>query len=220
MAIGLFFMLGSAALAGCPSCGGGQACESACGNCDACCQPCPPCGAGSAGCGGCIHPLAPVEWVLRLLGGSLGCGGGCCGGCSGETYWGDCGTGGCSSCDVQGNYVGRGPAAFGPTYAAPAAGCGCAMRTQNVPSNGYVQRTQNVPSNGYVQRAPATPNQGRSNGYARYPARGQAMPTAYYGQPAGQSSRVVSVTEQVVPSDQVPQATAARPVRQYQQYAR
>jgi hypothetical protein len=42
------------------------------------------------------------------------------------------------------------------------------------------------------------------------------MPTAYYSQAGGQS-RVISVTEQVVPSDQVPQATATRPVRQYQQ---
>lgn len=209
MAMGLFIvaagwcggLLDTAAVAGCASCGCGPVCESGCG-CDTCCQPCPPCGGGSAGCGGCIHPLAPVEWVLRLLGGSCANGGGCPGGCSGETYWGDCGTGGCNPCDACGNYMGRVPAAYGPMHAAPAAGCGCAMHSQGVPANNY------------VQRAPAIP-QGRSNGYARYPARGQAVPTAYYSQPGAQP-RVVSMTEQVVPSNQAPQATTARPVRQYQ----
>jgi hypothetical protein len=209
MAIGLFVvaaglaggLLDSVAVAGgCATCGCGPVCEPGCG-CNACCAPaCPPCGAGSAGCGGCIHPLAPIEWVLRFLGGSCGCGGGCPGGCSEETYWGDCGTGCASPCDACGNYVGRGAVHAGPVYGAPAAGCGCAMHTQGAPMQNYVQRT------------PATPV-GRSNGYAHYQPRGQATPTAYYGDP--RQARVVSVTEQVGAPAQTP-ATAARPIRQYQ----
>jgi hypothetical protein len=76
-------------------------------------------------------------------------------------------------------------------------------------------RTQSVPTQNYVQRAPAAPTVGRSNGYARYPARGQAVPTAYYGD--SRQGRVVSVNEQPVTQTQ---ATAARPVRQQYQYTR
>lgn len=208
-------LLNSAVLAGgCASCGGGggagcgAACEPACGTCDTGCEPCPPCGAGAGSCGGWIHPLAPVEWVLRFLGGS--CGNGGCGGCSGETYWGDLGNGGCSPCDACGNYMGGevGPA-YGPAYAAPAGNCG---------PNGCAMRNRAMPSNGYVQRAPAVPNQMRSNGYARYPVRGQAMPAAYQARvqdPRLPAPRRMSVTDQVVPADQAPEITAARPVRQY-----
>jgi hypothetical protein len=72
--------------------------------------------------------------------------------------------------------------------------------------------TQGAPMQNYVQRTPATPV-GRSNGYAHYQPRGQATPTAYYGDP--RQARVVSVTEQVGAPAQTP-ATAARPIRQYQ----
>ena len=85
----------------------------------------------------------------------------------------------------------------------------------NVPAKGYVQ------SNGYVQRTASAPMPGRNNGYQqRYPVRGQAMQTAYYGQSGMRTDRlppprVTSVTDQVVPADQGPEMNASRPVRQY-----
>lgn len=148
--------------------------------------------------------MAPVEWVLRLLGGSCGCGG-----CSNETYWGDdCGNGPCSPCDACGNYVG---AAQGRGFVGGYAG--------GMPAGNYAARPRGSQYNGYVHRAPSNYGRPMNYGYAnRYPARGQAMPAAYQAgvqsDPNLPPPRIVSVTEQVVPQgQQVPQA-ATRPIAQ------
>lgn len=198
---------------GCGGCGGGCGCGPACGPCgDPCCEPCEPCGGGCGhGCGDgcCIHPLAPIEWVLRLLGGSCGCGG-----CSNETYWGDdCGSGPCSPCDACGNYVGAAQGrGFGGGYAG-------GMPASNYGASGYASRPRTGQYNGYANRAPANSARAMNYGYAgRYPARGQAMPTAYQAgvqtDPNLPPPRIVSVTEQVVPSGQQAPQAATRQMAQ------
>lgn len=212
LAFGLvLFAAAGMAMAGC-GCGGGCGGGPACGPCgdpcgdrcgDPCGDRCGPCG-GQGGCN--INPLAPVEWVLRLLGGSCGCGG-----CSNETYWGDdCGNGPCSPCDTCGNYVGAAQGrGYGPAYAGP----------MQAGPNGYASRPRTGQSNGYANRAPSHSGRTMNYGYAnRYPTRGQAMPAGYQAgvqsDPNLPPPRIVSVTEQVMPSgQQVPQA-ATRPTTQ------
>ena len=120
---------GLAASTGC--CGGfGVRCHHSCGSeaaCGSCAGPAVESCGGSCGgggcditcdegnCGrGCFNPLAPLGWVVRLLG--CGCP---CGGCDRESYWGDFYSDppACHEpCDRQGNWQGRGCGCGGDGY--------------------------------------------------------------------------------------------------------
>jgi len=190
----VFLSLAMAWLAASTGCCGGFAarCGYGCGPgsvCDGCVEPAASCGEGCGGCcdgcdatcdcGGCGHgcfrPLAPVAWVLRVLGCSWPCGG-----CDHESYWGDFYSNmpdRCEPCDRQGNWIGRGRCGWGGGCGG---GCTDCYAGQTVPMPEQAVVSQQVP------QPVAAQNVSVPKSASKYSSRSSA-PAAYASKPVSQS---------------------------------
>jgi len=165
-----------------PAASCGEGCGGGCGGCDATCDR-----GGCGGCGhGCFRPLAPVAWVVRLLGCSWPCGG-----CDHESYWGDFYSNmpdRCEPCDCHGNWIGRGRCGCDGGGGC-GGGCGCAdgYATQTAPVAEQAIVSQQVPQPIAAQHAAV------AKSVAKYPARSNA-PAAYAAKPVSQSPYATRTT--------------------------